>query len=177
MSDNISKSVNNKSKPKSTISSPAKKNIADWKTKYFFYSQKALPKASLDLLAENLIESLYSNPNIDTLDELFILNSTCSRSVEGYRKDNENVAQAYDFCKFLLATRREKNALNRKIDPNIFKFNQYQYSKDWAEAEKHHAELKNMYQEEQNKNTIVVVPSLDELKKMVNDEPKHNNSK
>jgi hypothetical protein len=125
----------NTSKNKST------KKVAAWWDEYkdmFDMRMKPVNDAFLDRLACDMIEFFKKDASTLSLDEFYDAKGFHDRDIQRWKVRSENLRDAVDHCKRLLAIRREKGALNKKLSESMVMFSMGLYSDKW----KDHAEWK-----------------------------------
>ena len=179
------KKNNNKKKAKVNITkqkTKTKAKIPSYKTNFRFdyltMRQKPFSQATLENLAQKMIDWVKAETDALTFNEFLILQGLDSETLDDFGRRCEKIRLAKKYTLMILGTRREKKALHRELEPSVMKFMQGFYDPNWKAQKIFNAELKAKMNEEKNNkgNVHVHIDHYDKLEKEISNESKDKDS-
>jgi len=149
-------------KPKTINNSIAKSKFKkqhidyDWRNKFEFYSQKEMPLGALETLADLIINTVKTQPEVMTFNKILALCDVQACSMEKFLKRSEKLRKAKSYAMFMIGINREEAALHREIDCGIMKHMQGRYDALWKEQDIFFAELRKNNQPEHTTKIVVL---------------------
>ena len=119
------------------------KNDADWdeylSTKSF--QMQPATGAFKERLAIELVTWAEENTRAYKMSEFYHMKGILRNTFERWCRTHENLGHAYKLAMEILGNRREKGALEKKLEPGMVKHMMPLYDEDWAKREKDLAQL------------------------------------
>jgi uncharacterized protein YcaQ len=126
--------------------------VATWWDEYkdmFDLRMKPVNDAFLDRVAADMIEYFKKDATALCMDDFYDFKGFHDRDVQRWKQRSENLRDAADYCKRLLANRREKGALNKKLSESMVLYSMGIYSNQWKEHAEWKASLAQKNQQQQ----------------------------
>jgi len=120
------------------------------------FKMKPISPQFIDQLAEKLIVWVDSDEDALIFEEFFKLTKIYSANFYEWLEKSENLKRAHEYAKSMLAIRREKGGLKRKLDPGMVQASMPMYSKAWKEMTEWKAKLKEESAAQANNITVVI---------------------
>jgi len=160
--------------PPSTIAqakTPKQLGENDWRYYTEYYNQNFVHKASLDMLADRILEAIENNPSVKTFNKILAICGTDDRTMIGFLKRSEKLRKAKERAMFLLAVRREEMALDRDLDFKTFSHMQGRYDPVWQSQEEYFNKLRQKVAASIKPQSFnVSIPTADQLEGRSNDQ-------
>jgi len=130
-----------------------------------FSDARFITEASLDKLAQDMVDLVDENKNILTFSNVILSFGLTKSSFYNLLARNKNLKKAREYILFKIGMNREELALKKKIDGNIMRHQQGLYDPDWKKQDIFFADIRKP-KEEENKTQIIVVKDFDDKKKI-----------
>ena len=115
----------------------------------------------LKAMAKRLI-TFAQDPTTILFTEFYEREQISQAVFAGYEARCPELKEAHKYAMLCVGNHREKGGLLKKLDVNMVKWNQYQYSPDWKAADKYQSDLKANADKNSNEGTkYIVLPAVE----------------
>ena len=116
--------------------------------------------AGIDKIGQELIKWAKNNKNATVYSEFFTDHGISGSTRERWRKRSKDFDAACAYALEKVGIRREKGAINRKLDGNLIMKSMPMYSKEWRALEEWRSGLKVQEQDQKVTTFNIQMPSF-----------------
>ena len=127
----------------------------------FFFKELPTNPAIIEKKAFQLLDQAINDNDMLTIEEFYSPRGISSKTYYKWVKEDETFGKAHTLAKSLVANRRYKGAMQKKLDFKAVNHMQHQIDDAWDKANRYHAELAKK-EEDKSGTKIVVVEKYPE---------------
>lgn len=131
----------------------------------FTFKRKPISKEGLMLLIQEGIKWAQKEERHYKIMPFFRARGVGSTDIKRWRQKYSEFDDKYKEMKAILGDRREYGALEKRLDAGIVARSMHRYDSEWADIDKHHADLRKIEQQIQGPITVVMdkIPTCDSV--------------
>ncbi len=134
----------------------------------FSFTMKPVTKAFIDRLAQEYITWSKEDPEALDIHDFYFNKNINRETFRRWRLKYPQLSEAHEFALHYIGSRRDKGALKRTFSEGAYKAKQAMYDKDFVKCAEWASKIKQE-EEKSQQPSFVVIPSIEELKKRMDE--------